>query len=474
VNPAPDPVLTAIAEYVCHQTAFHDKAYDSARDCLLDALGCACAALSNTDCRRHIGPIVPGAVLPGGARVPGTDLELEPVHAAFNLGCLIRWLDYNDTWLAAEWGHPSDNLGAILACADYLSRTQRTRGQAPLKIRDVLNALIQAYEIQGVLALSNSFNILGLDHVILVRLASAAVTARLLGGNEACVIAAASQAFLDGGNLRAYRHAPNTGPRKSWAAGDATARGLRLALMSAAGEPGYPQALSAPRYGFQDALLQGKPLEIPQAFDSYIVERVLFKLDYPCEFHAQTAAEAAIRLHPSIEGRLNRIERIVLNTQLPAIRIIDKRGPLRNPADRDHCLQYIVAIGLLYGELQYRHFEEPIALDPRIETLRAMMEAKEDPSFSKDYLNPDLRSVANRVTLHFRDGSVLEEVVEFPIGHPRRRAEGRPRLLAKFAENLQSRFSASEIDRFLGLFADREALEAMHVDEFVGLWVRPD
>ena len=470
---APDAALAAIAHYVCDQRRFSDAAYDAARDCLQDALGCACAALNNADCRRHIGPIVPGAVLPGGARVPGTDLELEPVHTAFNIGCLIRWLDYNDTWLAAEWGHPSDNLGAILACADYLSRSQRARGQAPLKIRDVLNALIQAYEIQGVLSISNSFNNLGIDHVILVRLASAAVTARLLGGDEECVIAATSQALLDGGNLRVYRHAPNTGPRKSWAAGDATARGLRLALMSVQGEPGYPRALSAPRYGFQDVLMHGKPLEIPRPFDAYIVEHVLFKLDYPCEFHAQSAAEAAVRLYPRVKDRLDDIARIQLTTQLPALRIIDKRGPLRNPADRDHCLQYIVAIGLLYGELQYRHFEEPIALDPRIDQLRDQMEVTDHPRYNRDYLDPELRSVANKVTLHFRDGSFLEEAVEFPIGHPRRRAEGRPRLLAKFAENLQTKFSANEIGQFLDLFADREDLEAMPVDEFMNRWVRP-
>src|SRR5215467_4317887 len=406
-RPPPDAALVAIADYARNFRVKSATAYDTARYCLMDTLACGFQALQYPACRRLLGPVVPGAVMPGGARVPGTSFELDPVQAAFNIGAMIRWLDFNDTWLAAEWGHPSDNLGGILAVSDYLARQAVMSGRAPLTVRELLTAMIKAHEIQGVLALENSFNRVGLDHVLLVRVASAAVVTNLLGGTLEQVVNAVSNAWIDGGALRTYRHAPNTGSRKSWAAGDATSRAVRLALIALTGEMGYPSALSAKTWGFSDVLFRGKPIALPQPFGSYVMENVLFKISYPAEFHAQTAVEAAMTLHSQVAGRLADIERVVIETQEPAVRIIDKTGPLANPADRDHCIQYMVAIPLIFGRLTAADYEDAVARDPRVDALRAKMICVEDKAFSRDYLDPDKRSIANALTIEFVDLMII-------------------------------------------------------------------
>src|SRR5579863_2218493 len=371
-RPEPDQVLKDIADYVCDYKVKSAEAYKTARYILMDTLGCGMLALAYPACTKLLGPVVPGATMPGGARVPGTSHELDPVQAAFNIGAMVRWLDFNDTWLAAEWGHPSDNLGGILAVADYISRRNVAEGRAPLTIKDVLTAMIKAHEIQGVLALENSYNRVGLDHVLLVRVASTAVVTHMLGGSREDVINAVSNAWVDGGALRTYRHAPNTGSRKSWAAGDATSRAVRHALFALKGEMGYPSALSAKAWGFQDVLFKGKSLSLPQPFGSYVMENVLFKISYPAEFHAQTAVEAAMTLHGQILPRLDEIERVTIETQEPGVRIIDKTGPLANPADRDHCIQYMVAIPLIFGRLTAEDYEDAVARDPRVDALRSL------------------------------------------------------------------------------------------------------
>jgi 2-methylcitrate dehydratase len=416
--------------------------------------------------------MVPGTIVPNGARVPGTRYQLDPLQAAFNLGAMIRWLDYNDTWLAAEWGHPSDNLGGLLMVADWLSRTALAGGQPALTMRAVLEGLVQAYEIQGVLALENSFNRVGLDHVLLVKVATAAVSARLLGATRDQVINAISNAWIDGQALRTYRHAPNTGSRKSWAAGDAASRGARLALMALKGEMGYPSALSAPTWGFSDVLFKGQPVRQAQPFGCYVMENILFKVSFPAEFHAQTAVEAAIQLHPLVSGRLNEIERVVITTQESAARIIDKRGPLYNPADRDHCIQYMTAIGLIYGDLTAGHYEDAVAADPRIDALREKMVCVEDPAYSRDYLDPAKRSIANAVQVFFANGEQTEKVeVAYPIGHRRRRTEAVPLLFEKFAENARGVFSEQTVQAALALFHDPARLDATPVNEFVDLFI---
>ncbi len=468
LRPPPDRLLVEIAKYVANTTILSTEAYATARLCLMDALGCAVAALAYPACTRLLGPIVPGTIVPNGARVPGTSYQLDPVLAAFNLGAMIRWLDYNDTWLAAEWGHPSDNLGSILMVADWLSRQAVAAGRAPLCVRDVLTALIQAYEIQGVLALENSFNRVGLDHVLLVKVASAAVVTRLLGGSQAEIINAVSNAWIDGQPLRTYRHAPNTGSRKSWAAGDAASRGVRLALMARGGEMGYPSALTASTWGFQDVLFRGQPLRLAQPFGSYVIENILFKVSFPAEFHAQTAVEAAIQLHPLVKNRLDEVEKIIITTQEPAKRIIDKSGPLYNPADRDHCIQYMVATGLIFGDLTAGHYEDETAADPRIDALRSKMACVENPQYSCDYLDPQKRSIANAVQVFFRDGARTENVaVEYPIGHRSRRAEAVPLLEAKFKENLESHYMPERVEAILERFVDLEALDPAPVQELV-------
>ena len=468
VRPDPDPELVAIADFVADFEIASHEAYDTARYCLMDTLGCGFLALRFPECAKHLGPLVPGTVVPGGARVPGTQFELDPVKAAWDIGCAIRWLDFNDTWLAAEWGHPSDNLGGILAVADWVSRQAVARGQPPLVMRDVLTAMIKAHEIQGCLALENSFNRVGLDHVLLVRVASTAVVTRLLGGTRDQVVDALSHAFIDGSALRTYRHAPNAGPRKSWAAGDATSRAVRLALLVLKGEIGYPSALSAPTWGFYDVAFGGRKFGFQRPYGSYVMENVLFKISFPAEFHAQTAVEAAVKLHPHVAPRLDDIERIILTTHESAIRIISKTGELNNPADRDHCLQYMTAVGLLKGDLTADDYEDAAAADPRIDRLRELMVVEEDERYSREYHEADKRSIANAVQVFFNDGSNTENVaVEYPIGHRRRRAEGIPLLVSKFETNLATRFPAARARAILELCQDGERLAATPVDEFM-------
>ena len=480
-RPAPDQVLVDIAQYVCRYEIKSAEAYDTARNCLMDTLGCGLLALRFRECTKHLGALVPGTTVRNGARVPGTAHELDPVKAAWDIGAMIRWLDFNDTWLAAEWGHPSDNLGGILAVADYLSRCRVAEGKAPLRIRDVLTAMIKAHEIQGVLALENSFNRVGLDHVVLVKVASVAVVTRLLGGTEAQVIDALSQAFVDGQALRTYRHAPNAGSRKSWAAGDATSRAVRLAMITMAGEMGIPGVLTAPQWGFYDVLFsktnrdqQIKPPEqrrfsLPQPYGSYVMENVLFKISFPAEFHAQTACETAVRLHPQVKDRLKEISRIVITTQESAIRIISKSGPLANPADRDHCIQYMVAVPLAFGDLVAEHYEDSFhAANPIIDELRGKMEIVEEPRYSREYLEPDKRSIANAVQVFFADGSSTGKIeIEYPVGHRRRRAEGIPLLEQKFLHNLRTRFPEPRCQEIMALCLDRARLEATPVDAFM-------
>jgi 2-methylcitrate dehydratase len=471
-RPAFDAALTAIASYAANFTVTSDTAYQTARYCLMDTLACGFQALKYPACRKLLGPVVPGAVMPGGARVPGTSYELDPVQAAFNIGAMVRWLDFNDTWLAAEWGHPSDNLGGILAVSDYRARTAVMSGQSPLTVRDVLTAMIKAHEIQGVLALENSFNRVGLDHVLLVRVASTAVVAHLLGATESQLVNAVSNAWIDGGALRTYRHAPNTGSRKSWAAGDATSRAVRLALIALSGEMGYPSALSAKTWGFSDVLFKGKPLSLPQAFGSYVMENVLFKISYPAEFHAQTAVEAAMTLHPQVQARLDDIERIVIETQEPGVRIIDKTGPLANPADRDHCIQYMVAIPLIFGRLTAADYEDAVAHDPRIDRLRSLMQVKENPTFTSEYYAPDKRYIGNALQVFFKDGSTSARVqVDFPIGHRRRRAQGMPVLVKKFESSVEAHYSARQAERIKGLFSQPAQLDALPVNELMAALV---
>jgi 2-methylcitrate dehydratase len=472
LRPQPDAALVAIADYARNFTLKSGPAYETARYCLMDTLACGFQALKYPACRKLLGPVVPGAVMPGGARVPGTSFELDPVQAAFNIGAMIRWLDFNDTWLAAEWGHPSDNLGGILAVADYRARAAVMSGQTPLKVRDLLTAMIKAHEIQGVLALENSFNRVGLDHVLLVRVASSAVVAAMLGATDEQVVNAVSNAWVDGGALRTYRHAPNTGSRKSWAAGDATSRAVRLALIALTGEMGYPSALSAKTWGFSDVLFKGQPIRIAQPFGSYVMENVLFKISYPAEFHAQTAVEAAMTLHPKVAARLADIERIVIETQEPAVRIIDKVGPLANPADRDHCIQYMVAVPLIFGRLTAEDYEDAVARDPRIDALRARMQVRENPTFTEEYYAPDKRYIGNAVQVFFKDGSASERVqVDFPIGHRKRRAEGMPVLVRKFTAAVEAHFPAKQAERIKALFADPKQLDLLPVNELMAALV---
>jgi len=474
-RPGADRVLTDIADYVLGADIQSDLAYETARHCLLDTLGCGLEALEYPACTKLLGPVVPGTVVPNGARVPGTQFQLDPVQAAFNIGAMIRWLDFNDTFLAAEWGHPSDNLGGILATADWLSRQAVAAGGKPLVMRDVLTAMIRAHEIQGVIALENSFNRVGLDHVVLVKVASTAVIGRLLGLAREQIINALSLAWVDGQSLRTYRHAPNTGSRKSWAAGDATSRAVRLALIARTGEMGYPSVLSARTWGFYDVLFKGQPFQFQRGYGSYVMENVLFKISYPAEFHSQTAVEASMQLHQRLREMglsANDIEHIRVRTHEACIRIIDKKGPLANPADRDHCIQYMMAVPLLLGHLTAADYEDEVARDPRIDALRARIECVEDPQFTRDYHDPEKRSIANAVTVKLKDGRTLDEVVvEYPIGHRRRRQDGIPLLLAKFRRNLARRFPEKQQQAIAELSLDRARLERTPVNEYVDLYV---
>jgi 2-methylcitrate dehydratase len=473
IRPDPDPLLVDIADYVLSHEITSDVAFETAYYCLMDTLACGFQALKYPACTKLLGPVVPGATMPGGARVPGTSFELDPVTAAFNIGAMIRWLDFNDTWLAAEWGHPSDNLGGILAVADYLARRDAAQGKKTMTVRHILEAMIKAHEIQGVLALENSFNRVGLDHVLLVRVASTAVTAAMLGATKDQVINAVSNAWIDGGALRTYRHAPNTGSRKSWAAGDATSRAVWLALIALTGEMGYPSALSAKTWGFQDVLFKGKPVVRSQPFDSYVMENVLFKISYPAEFHAQTAVEAAMALHPKVSERLDEVERVVIETQEPGVRIIDKTGPLANPADRDHCIQYMVAVPLIFGRLRADDYEDTIARDPRIDALRAKMQVRENPAFTQEYYAPDKRYIGNAVQVFFKDGTSTDRVsIDYPLGHRKRRGEAIPVLMQKFENAVAAHFSPKQSEAIKTTFADRAKLDALPIAEFMACLIK--
>jgi len=472
VRPKPDQVLVDIADYALKYEIRSAEAYNTARLCLMDTLGCGLEALAYPACTKLMGPVVAGTVVPNGAKVPGTSYQLDPVTAAFNIGCMIRWLDFNDTWLAAEWGHPSDNLGGILATADYLSRQNIAVGKKPVVMRDVLTGMIKAHEIQGVIALQNSFNRVGLDHVVLVKVASTAVVMKMLGGSRDEIINAVSNAWIDGQSLRTYRHAPNTGSRKSWAAGDATSRAVRLALMALKGEMGYPSALTAKTWGFYDVLFKGKSFKFQRKYASYVMENVLFKISFPAEFHAQTAVECAVTLHPEVKDRIDDIRKIVITTHESALRIIDKKGPLSNPADRDHCIQYMTAIGLIKGNLTAADYEDNVARDPRINALRSKMTCVENRQWSRDYLDANKRSIANAVQVFFKDGGKTENIiVEYPIGHRRRRKDGVPLLEAKFRTNLARRFPAKQQAAIVELCFDQKRLETTPVHEFVDLFV---
>lgn len=466
---ATDPLLINIADYVCGNLSASDEAIETARYALFDALGCGILALQTDECRKRLGPVVPGVTLVNGVPVPGTDYLLDPLQAAFNIGTMVRWLDYNDTWLAAEWGHPSDNLGAILACADYRNR-HMSKHLPPLTMHDVIEAMIMAYEIQGILALENSFNRLGIDHVILVKIASTAVATKLLGGDRQMIINALSNAWVDGGTLRSYRHAPNTGWRKSWAAGDATSRAVRHALMALEGEMGYSNTLTTPQWGFEAVCFNGQPLIINRPFGNYVMENVLFKVSYPVEFHAQTAVECAVKLHSVVAPHIEQITRIELHTQEAAMRIINKTGPLHNPADRDHSLQYAVAIALLFGTLESHHYSDEVAADPRIDQLRNKMQVIEEKKFSDDYLAPDKRSIGNRILIHFENESIEDVTVEYPIGHRRRRSDAYPLLELKFHDNLAQHYSTSKKAQLAALMQDQETLPTMPVNHFMDLW----
>jgi 2-methylcitrate dehydratase len=475
VRPDPDKVLVDIADYVSGYSITSSEAFETSRYCLIDTLGCGLEALGYPACTKLLGPIVPGTIVPNGAKVPGTQFQLDPVQAAFNIGAMVRWLDFNDTWLAAEWGHPSDNLGGILATADWVSRTRSAAGKSPLPMKTVLEAMIKAHEIQGVMALENAFNRVGLDHVVLVKVASAAVCAWLMGGTKEEIVNSVSQAFVDGQSLRTYRHAPNTGSRKSWAAGDATSRAVRLALFSLKGEMGIPGVLTAKGWGFYDALFKGNEFKFQRGYGSYVMEQILFKISFPAEFHSQTAVESAMTLHKKLKDMsksANDIRKISIRTHEAAVRIIDKKGPLNNPADRDHCIQYMVAVPLLFGRLTAADYEDNIAADPRIDALREKIQCTEDRQFTKDYHDPEKRSIANGLTVELNDGTVLPEVVvEYPIGHRRRRKEGMPVLVEKFKTNLARRFPGKQQKAILDVSLDQKKLEAMPVNEYVDLYV---
>lgn len=468
IRPEPDAILVEIARYITEGMIESAEAYATAHYSVLDALGCGLLALGHPECARLLGPLVPGTVVPHGARVPGTSYVLDPVQGAFDIGAMNRWLDFNDTWLAAEWSHPSDSLGGILAVADWQSQMRVVRGERPLVMRDVLTAAIKAHEIQGILALDNSFNRVGMDHVLLVRVATAAVVTALLGGDTAQVIAAVSNAWADGGTLRAYRQAPNTGSRKSWAAGDATSRGVRLALLALAGEMAYPSIMTTPTWGFNDAFMRGHPIHLARPLGSYVMENVLFKARYPAEFHAQTAVEAAVTLHPVVAPRLDDIIRIELTTQESAVRIISKTGPLYNAPDRDHSLQYMVAIGLLKGDLTADDYSDAAAANPRIDELREKMLVVEDEGFSCDYLDAEKRSIANAIQVFFRDGAATEKVVvEYPLGHRRRRTEAMPLLESKFIANIAGHPQARKRDALLALWRNQTRFAELPVHAFM-------
>ena len=469
--PETDNVIARIADYAVNYQPDSELALDTARLCLMDSIGCALLAMDYPACTKLLGPDVEGMIVPNGARVPGTRHQLDPVKAAFDIGAAIRWLDFNDTWLAAEWGHPSDNFGAIIPIADFISRSDVSGSSRSINVTEVLEMAVKAYEIQGVLALDNSFNNVGIDHVILVKVASTAVVTAMLGGDVEQVENAISNAWLDA-SLRTYRHAPNTGSRKSWAAGDAVSRAVRFSLNSMSGEMGYPSALTAPGWGFQDVWFRGEEITLQRELDSYVMENILFKVSFPAEFHAQTAVEAALELHPQVVSRLDQIDEVIITSQESALRIIDKTGPLNNPADRDHCIQYMTAIALLRGMLTAEDYEDEVAADPRVDQLRDKMTMQHDRRFTEDYIDPDKRSIANSVQVRFKDGSSTENVtVEYPVGHRRRRQEAKPLLVDKFRANLSTQLDEVRVGGLVNLFSDQSTLGRMAVDELVDMLV---
>ena len=470
VRPNPDDLILKIANYVHDYEIKNDEAINTAKYCLMDTIGCGLLALTFPECKSLLGPHVEGTEVPNGVRVLGTNYKLDPIKAAWDNGAIIRWLDFNDTWLAAEWGHPSDNLGGILSACDYISQNFPEK---KITVKEIIFSMIKAHEIQGVMALENSFNRVGLDHVLLVKIASVAVISVILGLNKEQTIDALSQAFVDGQSLRTYRHAPNAGPRKSWAAGDATSRAMQLVWLTKKGQIGYPSAITAPTWGFQDVLFKGKNLVLKQEFESYVMENVLFKISFPAEFHAQTAVEAAVKLHPSIKDKFDEIEKIKIITHESAIRIISKEGKLNNPADRDHCLQYMIAVGLLKGNLVAEDYEDDVASDPLLDQLREKMEVEENKKFSEDYLDPAKRSIANSLQIFFKDGTSTDvEEVHYPIGHKNRRSEGIPILISKFERNLSTQFSNQHASEIMSLFEDDERLFNLPVSEFVDFFVK--
>ena len=470
VRPNPDDLILKIANYVHDYEIKNDEAINTAKYCLMDTIGCGLLALTFPECKSLLGPHIEGTEVPNGVRVLGTNYKLDPIKAAWDNGAIIRWLDFNDTWLAAEWGHPSDNLGGILSACDYISQNFPEK---EITVKEIIFSMIKAHEIQGVLALENSFNRVGLDHVLLVKIASVAVISVILGLNKEQTIDALSQAFVDGQSLRTYRHAPNAGPRKSWAAGDATSRAMQLVWLTKKGQIGYPSAITAPTWGFQDVLFKGKNLVLKQEFESYVMENVLFKISFPAEFHAQTAVEAAVKLHPSIKDKFDEIEKIKIITHESAIRIISKEGKLNNPADRDHCLQYMIAVGLLKGNLVAEDYEDDVASDPLLDQLREKMEVEENKKFSEDYLDPAKRSIANSLQIFFKDGTSTDvEEVHYPIGHKNRRSEGIPILINKFERNLNTQFSNQHASEIMSLFEDDERLFNLPVSEFVDFFVK--
>ena len=486
LRPDYDKVIKDISEYVINYEVTSRDAMETARNCLIDSIGCGLLALQFKECVKHLGPIVEGTAVPNGSRVPGTNFILDPVKAAWDIGCIIRWLDYNDTWLAAEWGHPSDNLGSILGLCDHLSQKRVKDGQNPIFMKEILEFMVMAHEIQGVLAIENSFNRVGLDHVLLVRVASTAISAKIMGGNEEQIKSAISHAWVDGSSLRTYRHAPNAGSRKSWAAGDASSRGVRLADIALRGEMGVPGVLSAPQWGFydisfnktnKDQKLKDKEDQIfkfNRDYGSYVMEHILFKIQYPAEFHAQTAVEAAVKLHHDVKEKFDQIEKIVIRTQEPAIRIISKVGNLANAADRDHCIQYMAAVGLIYGDLKAEFYEDDFHNENSlIDSLRDKMEIIEDKRFSDDYLDPEKRSIANAMKVIFKDGSSTDDVeVEYPIGHKRRRSEGIPLLERKFLNNLNKCFDKDKSNSIYELGTNQENLEKTTVHDFMAMLVK--
>jgi 2-methylcitrate dehydratase len=484
-RPEYDQEIQDIADYVLNYQVKSDEALETARNCLIDTLGCGLLALNFPACTKLLGPVVDGTIVPNGARVPGTAYVMDPIKAAWDIGCIIRWLDFNDTWLAAEWGHPSDNLGGILAVADYLSQVRIANGEAPFTMREVLEYMIMAHEIQGVMALENSFNRVGLCHVLLVRLATVAVVTKMMGGNREQIMAAISHSWVDGSSLRTYRHAPNAGSRKSWAAGDATSRAVKLADMAMRGEMGIPGVLSAAQWGFYDVSFsqtnadlkckapEDRTFKFQRAYGEYVMENILFKISFPAEFHSQTACEAAVLLHPEVKDRLDEIDKIVLTTHESAIRIISKEGNLANPADRDHCLQYMVAVPLAFGDLVAENYEDDFhAANPIIDQLRDKMHVQEDERYSREYHDPEKRSIANAIQIFFTDGTSTENIeVEYPIGHRFRREEGIPVLEQKFKSNLATQFPKDRVDSIYALCTDKATLEATPVHEFMSMLV---